>query len=157
MQWFIPECAQMRAQYAEAMSIIQPVLDQRQADKRAAAAAGEPIPSFNDAIDWAEEESHRVNYVPAAFQLSVPAVAIHTTADLLWTVLVNLVPHPKLVQDLRDEIVQSLGAHGWTKQGLDNMKLMDSVLKESQRIKPMEMCRELRNTSCITSRTNTSQ
>lgn len=38
---------------------------------------------------------------------------------------------------MREEIIRVITEHGWRKTSLYNLKLMDSVLKESQRLKPV--------------------
>ncbi|UQC81117.1 ent-kaurene oxidase, partial [Colletotrichum lupini] len=43
---------------------------------------------------------------------------------------------PQLMEDVRAEIVAVLRKEGWTKSALFNMKLLDSVIKEAQRLKP---------------------
>ncbi|KAI1422808.1 cytochrome P450 [Xylaria sp. FL1777] len=139
VHWFLPECQLLRRQYARARSMIEPVINQRLEEKRKALEAGLPVPTFDDAIDWAQEESKQFKYKPATFQLAMSNAAIHTTSDLLSQTLLELLAHPELIQPLRDEIIEVLRIHGWTKLGLYNLKLMDSILKETQRIKPIQM------------------
>ncbi|KAI8623926.1 cytochrome P450 [Xylariaceae sp. FL1651] len=138
VHWFMPECRLARRQINKARSIIQVVLDNRRAQKRAAAEEGRPIPCPDDAIEWAEQES-KDNYDPAVFQISLSMAAIHTTSDLLTQTLLNIVPRPQLLDDLRAEIIEVLQTQGVTKTALYNLKLMDSVLKETQRLKPIKM------------------
>lgn len=139
VNWFLPECQLVRRQYARARSMIEPIINERAAEKRKAVEARKPVPTYDDAIDWAEEESSRFNYDPATFQLAISTAAIHTTNDLLSQALLEILIHPELIQPLRDEIVEVLRIHGWTKLGLYNLKLMDSILKETQRVKPIQM------------------
>ncbi|GKT94041.1 cytochrome P450 [Colletotrichum tofieldiae] len=51
--------------------------------------------------------------------------------------MLDLASHPELFQPLRQELVRVLGAEGLKKTALYNLKLMDSVIKESQRMKPV--------------------
>lgn len=46
---------------------------------------------------------------------------------------------PDLVDELRQEISTVLRSEGWKKRALFNRKLLDSVVKEAQRLKPMGM------------------
>lgn len=73
------------------------------------------------------------------FQLILSVAAIHTTTDLLTEVMLNLVQNPALFDDLRREISEVLKAEGWKKTALYNLKLLDSVIKESQRRRPVGM------------------
>lgn len=49
--------------------------------------------------------------------------------------MIRIAQHPGLFKVLRDEIVEVLGKDGLKKTALYNLKIMDSVLKESQRLK----------------------
>lgn len=51
--------------------------------------------------------------------------------------LFNIAQHPDLFQPLREEITNVLTAEGFKKTALYNLKLMDSVIKESQRLRPV--------------------
>ncbi|KAI3328518.1 cytochrome P450 [Ustulina deusta] len=139
VHWFLPECRLIRRLLNEARVIIQEVLDRRRAEKIAAAKEGRPIPRSNDAIEWAEEESKNDPYDPAVYQIGLSMAAIHTTSDLLNQTLHNLVQRPELINDLREEMIEVLQNEGLTKTALFNLKLMDSVLKETQRLKPIKM------------------
>ncbi|OHE96280.1 cytochrome P450 [Colletotrichum orchidophilum] len=63
--------------------------------------------------------------------------AIHTTIDWLTQTMVDLAEYPKLFQPLRGEFSRVLGAEGFKMMALYKPKLMDSVIKESQRRKPV--------------------
>ncbi|KAI0457461.1 cytochrome P450 [Xylaria acuta] len=139
VHWFLPECQLLRRQHAQARSVIQPVIDQRMEERRKALEAGLPAPTYDDAIDWAQEESKQTPWDPATFQLAMADAAVHTTTDLISQTIVELLTHPELMQPLRDEAIEVLRIHGWTKAGLYNLKLMDSILKETQRVKPIQM------------------
>lgn len=135
---FLPNCKKLRGQFAEARRVITSVIEERRRLKRALRASGQPIPAFNDAIDWAEDEAETegVTYDEAKFQLALSVAAIHTTIDLLEQVILDLAQHPDVFLSLREEIVSCLHNQGWKKISLYNMKLLDSVVRESQRIKP---------------------
>jgi hypothetical protein len=68
-------------------------------------------------------------------RIGLSLVAIHTTSDLLQEAMIRIAQHPELFQVLRNEIVEVLGRDGLKKTALYNLKTMDSVLKESQRLK----------------------
>ncbi|KAJ2985895.1 hypothetical protein NUW58_g5290 [Xylaria curta] len=139
VHWFLPECRLVRRLLNEARVIIQEVIDRRRAEKAAAAREGRPIPSPSDAIEWAEQESKDDPYDPAVYQIGLSMAAIHTTSDLLSQTIQNIIQRPELMNDLRKEIVEVLQKDGLTKTALFNLKLMDSVLKETQRLKPIKM------------------
>jgi cytochrome P450 monooxygenase-2 len=136
--WLFPECRRVRDHYWKARAVIEPVIAKREETRRAALAAGQPVPYFNDALDWIEQESKErgCDYDVATFQLTMSTVAIQTTTDLVQQVIVDLIQHPEAMQPVRDEIAHVLRTDGWKKSSLYNMKLLDSVIKESQRLKP---------------------
>ncbi|KAF4999917.1 hypothetical protein FGRMN_2155 [Fusarium graminum] len=110
------------------------VLQRRKVIEAKARAQGKPSP-FDDSIAWFEKEGSKCH--PALTQISLTQVAIHTTTDLLMETLFNIAQHPDLFQPLREEIIQVLSTEGLKKAALQNLKLMDSVLKESQRLRPV--------------------
>lgn len=139
-----PSCQQVRAFIAEAEGILLPVIESRRKVKEAAKLAGKPVPVFNDTVEWAEAESQGTQYDPVAFQLMISFVAIHTTYDLLGRVLLLLAEHQETIKPLRQEMVEVLQAEGWSKTALNHMKLLDSTIKESQRISPTSLCKLVR-------------
>ncbi|KAI0518117.1 cytochrome P450 monooxygenase [Xylaria bambusicola] len=135
---FFPESRRVQTYYKRARALIDPVMEKRAALKRAAIEAGQPEPIYNDALEWIAKESKEHNFKcdVANFQLMISVVAISTTSDLLQCTLINLIKHPETMQAARDEIAHVLKTEGWRKTSLYSMKLLDSILKESQRIKP---------------------
>ena len=139
VHWFLPKCRNLRAQFAEAQRVITTLLEERRRTKQANRAAGLAVPLYNDAVDWFEHEAEirGMTYNPAKMQLGLSLAAIHTTSDLLEQVMLDLAQHPEIISPLRKEIAQSLRDGGWKQTSLCNMKLLDSVMKESQRMKPI--------------------
>lgn len=83
-----------------------------------------------------EREAKGRDYDPAVVQLTLSFVAIHTTTDLVTQVMTELGRNPEIIDELRQEIVKAISEGGWKKTSLYNMKLLDSVIKESLRINP---------------------
>ncbi|KAF7539062.1 hypothetical protein G7054_g2488 [Neopestalotiopsis clavispora] len=90
---------------------------------------------FDDAFEWFEKE-YNGPHDAALKQVTLSLVAIHTTNDLLVQTLTDISLHPELVDALREEVIRVFSTEGLKKTSLNNLKLMDSVLKESQRLKP---------------------
>ncbi|KAF4429605.1 gibberellin cluster-C20-oxidase [Fusarium austroafricanum] len=132
--WFLPECRKLRNERKAAIGIITPLLERRREIRKAAVAAGKPIPVFNDALDWSEQEAEAAgsSFDPVIFQLTLSLLAIHTTYDLLQQTMIDLGRHPHYIEPLRQEVVQLLAVEGWKKTTLFKMKLLDSAIKESQ-------------------------
>ncbi|KPM42340.1 Dihydromonacolin L monooxygenase LovA [Neonectria ditissima] len=140
VQWFLPQCAAARALVQEAKDLINPLLERRRLEKAEAARRGEKC-EHNDAIEWLEQTARDkgVSYEPACAQLSLSVAALHSTTDFFTQVMIDLANHPELIEPLRAEVVSVLKETGWSKRSLYNLKLMDSVLKESQRMKPISV------------------
>ncbi|KAG6315486.1 hypothetical protein E4U22_007789, partial [Claviceps purpurea] len=83
-----------------------------------------------------EASAAGTTFDPVIFQLTLSLLAIHTTFDLLQQTMIELGQRPEFLQPLRDEIQQSLLKDGWKKTSIFNMKLLDSAIKEAQRLKP---------------------
>ncbi|PGH20409.1 hypothetical protein AJ80_03554 [Polytolypa hystricis UAMH7299] len=137
VHWFVPLCREARKNVKEARGLIKEVLEKRQAQKAALEAQGKKVKNSNDAIDWFEDSAKGMHYDPAIAQLQISMAAIHTTSDLATQVILDLARNPDIIEPLRQEIVKCLTEGGWKKTSLYNLKLMDSVIKESQRVKPI--------------------
>lgn len=136
---FLKPCLKVQAELREAREIITPVLEERRKTKEAALANGETLPRYNDAMEWMEQTSKGSPYDPAAVQLTFSVAAIHTTSDMVTQAIYDLCTRPELVQALREEIIAVISAEGWKKTAMYKLQLMDSFLKESQRLKPINL------------------
>ncbi|KAL3477318.1 cytochrome P450 [Aspergillus californicus] len=152
----LPLCKKLRAEAEEARQIIAPVLEERRLKRaqRAEAEAkmneekGEDNDSSpGDMIEWAEEIANGAVYDPALLQMKVSLASIHTTSDLVSQTIFNLCSRPGLVDDLRKEVISVIGQYGWVKTAMYQLKLMDSVLKETQRLKPISIGTMVRTTT----------
>ena len=97
------------------------------------------MPSYNDAIEWAEIESDGQSYNPVSVQLMLSFAAMHTMTDLAAYTLVLLASNPASFEPLRKEMVAVLRDEGWKTSAVNNLKLLDSTLKEAQRLKPPQL------------------
>ncbi|KAL1955895.1 hypothetical protein VTO42DRAFT_7968 [Malbranchea cinnamomea] len=134
---FLASYRKIQQELDEARAIITPVLEERRAAKEAVIRAGNKPPRYNDAMQWMEECAKGRPYDPAIAQLGFSLAAIHTTSDMLTQVLLDLCERQELIQELRREVITVLQEEGWKKTALYKLKLMDSTLKESQRLKPI--------------------
>lgn len=143
VHWFIPQIRALRKAMKDAHRLIDPEVERRKARVRKALEAGQKAPKVSDAIGWMYEISRGRNVDYVAGQLSLTLAAIHTTTEVTTHALVDLCEHPEFLQPLRDEVVQVLGEYGWAKTSLYKLKLMDSFLKESQRVRTMSISKLL--------------
>ena len=138
---FVPSCRKIRAQIQEARDIIFAVLEQRKKEKQAAIDRGHTSERYSDAMEWMEQCAKGRPYDAAIAQLTFSVAAIHTTSDMLVQVLYDICGYDGLIEELREEATTVLNTEGWTKTALHKLKLMDSVMKESQRLKPSQISR----------------
>ncbi|ETS75487.1 hypothetical protein PFICI_12431 [Pestalotiopsis fici W106-1] len=136
VHWFLPSCRETRRQLAETRGVLEPLIKERESNRRDALARGENLIDDDHCLEWFEQELDD-GYDPATALITLSMVAIHTTSDLLQATMLNIARHPELFKPLREEIISVLQTHGLTKQGLYDLKLLDSTLKESQRLKPV--------------------
>ncbi|KAH6652737.1 cytochrome P450 [Truncatella angustata] len=138
VHWFLPQCKALRHEAAEAKRIIEPIIQQRREAKTTAEREGRVVTEYNDAIDWTEREatSKNMTYDAALLQIKLSVASSHSTTDLLTQVVLVLGEHPELFEPLRVEIIDALRTDGWKKASIAKLQLMDSVIKECQRIKP---------------------
>lgn len=137
VHWFLPRCIKLRQQFNRAKTIIAPILAQRMGAIALAEKNEGKMP--NDAVGWMHEVAQGKSYDPVGVQLGLSIVALHTTSDLFTHILTDLCKHPEYIERMRDEIRQVLNEYGWQKESLYRMKLVDSVMKESQRVVPASM------------------
>jgi len=129
VHWFLPSCRRLRAVRREARKIIQPLVDK----KRTGDISGRPSDNL---IAWMDEISRGRPFDAALAQLAASFAAIHTTSDFLTQLLIDLCNDSGLIDSLRKEVIMVITGEGWKRSSLQKLKLMDSVLKESQRLKP---------------------
>ena len=140
VHWFIPQLRRLRKAIKDAHRLVDPEVERRKAKVQEALDAGRKPPKVSDTIGWMHEISRgrKVDYV--AGQLSLSLAAIHTTTETTTQAMLDVCEHPEVVQPLREEIVQVIRENGWAKTSLYKLKLMDSFLKESQRLHSLSEC-----------------
>ncbi|KAI1186380.1 cytochrome P450 [Nemania serpens] len=132
-----PQSARLRKSVRDAHTLIMPEVEKRKAAVDAARAAGEKPPKVADTIGWMYDMAKGQNYDFVLSQLSLTMAAIHTTTESACRALLDLCKYPDAAQQLRDEIIEVVGREGWAKTTLYKLKLMDSFLKEGQRVTPL--------------------
>lgn len=138
VHWFLPELRKCREMVRLARRMLQPTF----AD-RARAKEGGKKNKFNDTIEWLDEIAAGRPYDAAAAQIAFAISAMHTTSDLLKQALLDICMHPKLIPTIREEVKQAIGESGWSTAGVFKMQLLDSAVKETQRLKPPSLSTSL--------------
>ncbi|KAL9094392.1 MAG: hypothetical protein Q9165_003242 [Trypethelium subeluteriae] len=133
---FVPECRELRAQSQAGRRIIEDEVKRRRVKWAEDIKNGKQVSKTADSLGWMQEMSQGRPFDLAAGQLGLTFAAIHTTSDLLTKVLYELCKEPKYIQALREEMIAVLSTDGWKKTSLYQMRLLDSTLKETQRLEP---------------------
>ncbi|OQE43665.1 hypothetical protein PENCOP_c003G09001 [Penicillium coprophilum] len=140
VHWFLPSTRKLRTHLKKARSIISRELDRRALIRAGKLPADNP-PRGPDAMDWYRETAEARNnltFDQSVAQVGLAVAAIHTTSNLLTNVMYDLAAYPEYIQPLRDEIRAVAAEDGTLKKtSLLKLKLMDSVMKESQRTNPL--------------------
>ncbi|GME34527.1 Cytochrome p450 [Neofusicoccum parvum] len=133
--YWIPELKHVREIQAKMTKLILPEVEARRAKKAACEAAGKPVPKPVDSLEWMDSVARGRPWDFPNAQLLLNFNAIHTTSLTLTHLMYDLVAHPEYIEALRKEIIEVLQEDkGWKKTSLYKMKLLDSCMKESQRI-----------------------
>jgi hypothetical protein len=127
VHWFLPEFRKCREQMHLARLMLQPVFDRRMREK---------APNPKDTIQWLDEVAAGRPYDAAAAQIAFAISAMHTTSELLKQAILDICINPELVPVLREEARKDVEESGWSTAGVFKMQLLDSAIKETQRIKP---------------------
>ncbi|KAK7713135.1 hypothetical protein SLS57_007465 [Botryosphaeria dothidea] len=135
VHFFRPEFKKLQQHIKDSRRIIEPEVAKRKQERRAAIAAGEKPHKATDAIEWMDEQRKDIDYDITSGQIILSVAAIHTTTGMMSALLWELCANPEYIDDLRKEIVEVIKEDGgWKKTSLYKMKLLDSCMKEAQRL-----------------------
>jgi len=140
--WF-RESKIVRKQCADAEIIIKPMIEER---RRLIAAGEYESLKVGDTLGWLLEASQRYEqYIDCVgSQMLLTLGAVHNTTETMHAAVLDICKHPEVVQPLREEIVEVLREEGgWTKNVFSKLHLMDSFLKESQRMVPVSLTNKI--------------
>lgn len=137
VHWFLPCFKQVREDIKEARQIYEKEMSPRKAKEDAAAKRGETPPVYEDMIYWLDEHSKGAPFDAVMAQLMMAQAMIHGTADLITQSVFNIITRPELLEELRAEMISVLGSNGVTTDSLSQLHFLDSVVKETLRVKPL--------------------
>ncbi|OCK76206.1 cytochrome P450 [Lepidopterella palustris CBS 459.81] len=139
VHWFLPYTRKLRQSVATARGIIEPEVKRRKLEREAAIQAGEKPKKYVDALAWVESVSEKSGEYcdPVYAQLNYALGAVHTTSITFTNTVYNLISQPESIELLREEFISVFKEVGeWNKTSLYKLKLMDSFMKESNRLNP---------------------
>ncbi|KAF9870929.1 cytochrome p450 [Colletotrichum karsti] len=126
--YFLPELIYLRQLIRQARDIIEPELAYRRASRA-------EVVKPQDSLSWLDDVRQGRPFDVVSGQLFLTVAAIHTTSTVLTATMYDLISNPAYIGLLREEIVRVYNEDGgWKKTSLYKLKLMDSCMKESQRL-----------------------
>ncbi|KAH6856356.1 cytochrome P450 [Chaetomium sp. MPI-CAGE-AT-0009] len=133
VHWFLPNAIACRGYVRRARVVMDGVLRERREAVERAEREGREGPRHEDALAWAEAASGG-RAQAGDVQLSLAMAALFTTTELFRQLLIEVARRPELVEPLREEVSEQISAHGISVAATSNMVLLDSFMKESQRL-----------------------
>ncbi|KAF5871337.1 putative cytochrome p450 oxidoreductase protein [Botrytis fragariae] len=161
---FLPEIRKVKHHKVVGAELLRPIIEgciQRFREGK----GGDEGDEFDDdqgtfvswVMKWSDEKKKEDPFALAQHQLILSFAAMHTTAMAVTHALFDLAAHPQFIGPLREEIDQVLADDGWEddgsgiknlkKQSLPKLKKLDSLLKESQRLSPLDLVFNIRSTT----------
>ncbi|KAJ3557278.1 hypothetical protein NP233_g11786 [Leucocoprinus birnbaumii] len=120
----------------EAMAYLGPMIDERLERIEQNGRDDPDLP--NDVITWlldsATHDYHRSKKDIVQRILLLNFAAIHTTTMTLTQCLYDLALHPEYVDEMREEAINAVEEHGWSKIAMTKMRKVDSFMKEALRL-----------------------
>lgn len=136
---FLDSTQVLRKEVQAAREIMEPIIEQRRREKENTAKS-DVAPKLNDnAMQWMEDIAAGRPYDSVIMQLSLATVGIITSVDFLTKALLDACGDDALISELREEAIAVLREDGMEKTSMYKLELMDSFLKESQRLKPLSL------------------
>lgn len=140
VHWFLPTCKAVRHQIQRARDILMPVLEFERQTMHSKDSSTDRVFSTLTFIDQYAQGSR---YDATMAQLRLTAVSVLTTSDMVEKVLARICEHPELIQPLREEVISAFESSGLHHKSLLKLTLMESVMKESQRLEPATLSASL--------------
>lgn len=141
IHWFIPECRKVRQGYNDVRKLIESVLAMRHGLQGNSGDGNQSAISSINALEWVEAESNGKPYDAAAVLLFLTVASLQSTTNLLANVMGLLANHPEHLETLRNEMLETLGRDTQKTGAVNDLKCLDSFLKEAQRTRPVATCK----------------
>ncbi|KAJ5289176.1 cytochrome P450 [Penicillium angulare] len=139
ISWFLPSFHSLQAKLQKVNEILKPLLDRAQARGTMLSQEKKPDGARREfsTVEWFFDALNGSPSGIGAAQIAITVPSLDAMAMAISNVLCDLSTRPDLIQALRSEIIEVIGKEGLTKPSLQKLELMDSVLKESQRMTPV--------------------
>ncbi|TDZ29595.1 Cytochrome P450 monooygenase 1 [Colletotrichum spinosum] len=151
VHWFLPELQDVRARLKEINHLLEPHVQRRIVAREQRQRDGkQPLKSL-DSVDWALDAAKGRPFDVVGCQLALTIAALHTSSNTTWNSLLDIVYDQDIIQPLREETIRVVQEDGGLQTvSLAKLDLLDSCMKESQRMHPIQygvMGRRVRKTT----------
>lgn len=137
VHWFLLDCRKLRALVRDTRRVIGPEVERVAKEYIADLKAGRQGQENKSATTMFIDVAKGRKFDLVEGQLSIASAALHTTTDLIIQILYNLCAHPEYFTPLREEITSVIQEYGWQNRTFQQLKFIDSLMKETQRLKPI--------------------
>ncbi|KAH6627324.1 cytochrome P450 [Chaetomium tenue] len=123
-------------------NLLRPILETRKAEYKAR-GKGEKV-KHEDGIQWILDAYHSTGSTLTPDKLAqdefiITIASIHSSAATALSILYDLMDRPECLVEIQEEISKVLKQYGsWTRQSLAALRIMDSFMKESQRVHTLQ-------------------
>ncbi|KAJ5528247.1 hypothetical protein N7513_012406 [Penicillium frequentans] len=125
---FLPSCRKLQSLFDHINTLLEPLKDKLH-DQKLEVDPKNPLSFLNQKLEGQLDEL-------GSTLIALCLVSYDGGGELFTHVLHSVWRNEQLINDLRSEIVNVVGDEGFNKNTLQNLVLMDSVLKEAQRMHP---------------------
>ena len=142
VQWLLPPSYRLYENLRLGKRLISSLVDERRKREAVSDTSYEkPIDILQWMMDAAVGEEGEPNKL-AHRQLLLTIASIHTTTMAATHTIYDLCANPEFFTPLRKEIEQQIDSEGnFTVSALNDMRKLDSLMKESQRLNPLNLSR----------------
>ncbi|EUC27913.1 hypothetical protein COCCADRAFT_63227, partial [Bipolaris zeicola 26-R-13] len=151
VQYLLPEIRTIHQSLASCCRLLQPILEERRRNL-AKPSFKKPADMIQGVIDYAPQGQGSILEFQGRSQMILGLASTHTTSITLQNALYDLAAYPQYLQPLRDELedmIEQDGGKLLTKSFL-MLRKMDSFLRESQRMNPIDLLSLRRKTKIAT-------
>ncbi|KAK2608288.1 hypothetical protein N8I77_006906 [Diaporthe amygdali] len=141
---FIAPVKRLHAHREKAYAFLIPLIQERRKSTAAIKDGEKPKDMLQWILEKADKFDTKQDQEIAMILILLGVAAIHTTSLTVTHILYDLIGYcPEVISDLREEIRTVLAAHDGniTSEALYQMKLLDSVMRESARVNPTNVMR----------------
>lgn len=139
--WLLPSTKKVRKQYHQ----VKRIIEERSRQHRMQDLDKKDMNVLSWSQQYAKQSGQPEKYDLVHCQLYFMAISIHTVSSMLASIILDLLHHSEYIEVLRNEISSVLCLNNGLekKSQLHQLKVMDSFMKESQRLSGTNFCKFL--------------